>query len=117
MPLIPLSLYDLLNNHAFSPHSLTGMTSSASSSASFMLLAKALIYQIIRAVDHLHSQNPPICHRDIKPSNILVSSHGCVKLIDFETALDRPLPPSRPSSRQKPGTEYDEAMCSQVGSG
>jgi len=37
---------------------------------------------IIKALDYLHSHNPPILHRDIKPENILISDKG-LKIADF----------------------------------
>lgn len=40
-----------------------------------------LCYEIINAIDYLHSQN--VCHLDIKPSNILIDRSGRVKLADF----------------------------------
>lgn len=38
--------------------------------------------QIVKAVDYLHSMEPPIMHRDLKPENILLDS-SIVKLADF----------------------------------
>lgn len=40
------------------------------------------MFDIFRAVDYLHKQNPPIIHRDIKPENILYLK-GRLKLADF----------------------------------
>jgi serine/threonine protein kinase len=39
--------------------------------------------QLADALEHLHSQNPPIVHRDIKPSNLKVTPSGLLKLVDF----------------------------------
>ncbi|KAI9222506.1 kinase-like domain-containing protein [Blastocladiella britannica] len=42
---------------------------------------RKVMYQLLRAVDYLHSHN--VIHRDIKPENILVSTNGIIKLCDF----------------------------------
>ena len=39
--------------------------------------------QLAEALEHLHSQNPPIVHRDIKPSNLKLTPSGLLKLVDF----------------------------------
>lgn len=44
------------------------------------------IIQVCRAVDYLHSQNPPIIHRDIKPQNIKITPNGKAVLVDFGIA-------------------------------
>ncbi len=49
---------------------------------------KQIATSLLKILDYLHSQNPPVIHRDIKPSNILItnrSSHhaGDVYLVDF----------------------------------
>ena len=44
---------------------------------------KKITTQIVSALEHLHTQDPPIIHRDIKPENILLNSKGDAKLCDF----------------------------------
>jgi serine/threonine protein kinase len=39
--------------------------------------------QLGDALEHLHSQDPPVLHRDIKPANIKLTPSGTVKLVDF----------------------------------
>lgn len=40
-------------------------------------------YEVLMAVQYLHSHVPAIIHRDIKPENILLDKNGRVKLTDF----------------------------------
>lgn len=44
--------------------------------------AAKILFQMFKAVNHLHTQDPPIIHRDIKPENILFVN-GVLKLADF----------------------------------
>ena len=46
------------------------------------LLVKKLLYQLLRAVDHIHSNEA--LHRDIKPENLLISSNYALKLCDLD---------------------------------
>lgn len=39
--------------------------------------------QLADALEHLHSQDPPVVHRDIKPSNLKITPSGLLKLVDF----------------------------------
>ncbi len=38
------------------------------------------------ALEHLHSQNPPIVHRDLTPDNMILNEENSVKIIDFMVA-------------------------------
>lgn len=42
---------------------------------------------IVSAVAHMHSQNPPIAHRDLKVENILIGSDRNFKLCDFGSCI------------------------------
>ncbi len=41
------------------------------------------IFQVMDALEYLHSQEPPIIHRDIKPANIRLTPKGKAMLVDF----------------------------------
>ena len=45
------------------------------------LYTKEIIYKLLLAVNHMHSNN--IVHRDLKPENVLIDSSGEMKIIDF----------------------------------
>ncbi|KAE8731281.1 Serine/threonine-protein kinase-like protein [Hibiscus syriacus] len=67
------SLYDLL-------HSSSVRTPGWSRRVRFAL-------QVAKAVQALHSANPPVIHRDIKSSNVLIDRNWSARLGDFGLAL------------------------------
>lgn len=42
--------------------------------------------QVCEALEHLHSQSPPVVHRDVTPDNLILNNKGRIKLIDFNVA-------------------------------
>lgn len=44
---------------------------------------QSYFWQILMAVEYLHSHVPPIIHRDIKPENIMFDNTNTLKLCDF----------------------------------
>ncbi len=42
--------------------------------------------EILKVLDYLHNQDPPIIYRDLKPSNIMLHKDGRIVLIDFGIA-------------------------------
>jgi cyclin G-associated kinase len=46
----------------------------------------SVFYQICKAVQHLHRQEPPVIHRDLKLENFLISQDYRIKLCDFGSA-------------------------------
>ncbi|KAI7859567.1 kinase-like domain-containing protein [Circinella umbellata] len=46
--------------------------------------ANCFFKQLMEGVDYLHSNH--IVHRDLKPENLLLTSEGCLKISDFDTA-------------------------------
>ncbi|HWN10173.1 MAG TPA: bifunctional serine/threonine-protein kinase/formylglycine-generating enzyme family protein [Pyrinomonadaceae bacterium] len=42
--------------------------------------------ELLKVLEYLHSQQPPILHRDIKPSNLKLTKEGEVFLLDFGLA-------------------------------
>jgi serine/threonine protein kinase len=43
-------------------------------------------FELLRVLEYLHKQEPPILHRDIKPSNLKLTKNGEVFLLDFGLA-------------------------------
>jgi serine/threonine protein kinase len=42
--------------------------------------------ELLKALDYLHKQDPPILHRDIKPANLKLTPEGEIILLDFGLA-------------------------------
>src|SRR5262245_45479114 len=42
--------------------------------------------QVLRALEYLHRQEPPVVHRDIKPANVKLTGEGEIVLLDFGLA-------------------------------
>lgn len=47
-----------------------------------------ILFEIARALNYLHSLNPPIIHRDIKPLNIFIDEESSAKIGDFGLAIE-----------------------------
>ena len=56
--------------------------------------------QVVRAVEYLHRQSPPIIHRDIKSENYLVDAKGNLKLCDFGSATTKKYIASQLNARE-----------------
>lgn len=50
------------------------------------LQAVVVLKQLLKALEFIHSRQPPIAHRDIKAGNILLNHSGRMKLGDFGIA-------------------------------
>ena len=71
--------------------------------------------QMINGLEHLHKHG--VVHRDLKPENMLVSSSGCLKIVDFGTAKDLQVraartAPHRPPRRPLPRSPATAAVGS-----
>ena len=42
-----------------------------------------ILNDIVKGLDHMHSQTPPIVHRDLTATNVLLDSKGTAKICDF----------------------------------
>lgn len=47
-----------------------------------------ILFEISRALDFLHSLEPPVLHRDIKPENIFISNSNSAIIGDFGIAKE-----------------------------
>lgn len=67
-----------------------------------------ILWQTCRAVQHMHTQSPPVIHRDLKIENLLISSGGTVKLCDFGSATEATYAPDISWSAQQRSLLEDE---------
>lgn len=47
-----------------------------------------ILFQIARALNYMHTLDPPIIHRDIKPLNVFITSNYSAKIGDFGLAKE-----------------------------
>lgn len=49
-------------------------------------LVRRYLIQLLKAVDYLHSQDPPIIHRDLRSETVLVGRNGSIQIAEFGLA-------------------------------
>lgn len=69
-----------------------------------------IFWQTCKAVNHMHSQQPPIIHRDLKIENLLIGADGNIKLCDFGSATLQSYHPD-PSWSANQRTLLEEEMA------
>ncbi|XP_035224761.1 cyclin-G-associated kinase-like, partial [Stegodyphus dumicola] len=69
-----------------------------------------IFYQTCSAVQHMHSQKPPIIHRDLKIENLLIGTDKKIKLCDFGSATTKSYSPDNTWTAIQRSLVEDE-MC------
>ncbi|KAH8866509.1 Cyclin-G-associated kinase [Schistosoma japonicum] len=67
-----------------------------------------IFHQCCRAVQHMHSQCPPIIHRDLKIENLLLTDNFIIKLCDFGSATTITYNPDQSWTALKRGSVQEE---------
>ncbi|XP_039275916.1 cyclin-G-associated kinase [Nilaparvata lugens] len=67
-----------------------------------------IFWHTCQAVQHMHSQSPPIVHRDLKIENLLLGTDGNLKLCDFGSATTQIFQPDNSWSAQQRAMLEDE---------
>lgn len=70
--------------------------------------------QLLRVLEYLHNQHPPVLHRDIKPYNIKISPEGQVMLLDFGLAKGAIATQSLTNSRSVHGYTLQYSPLEQI---
>jgi type IV pilus assembly protein PilB len=50
------------------------------------LLLRRFLEQFLNVLKYLHNQDPPIINRDLRPDTIMLTPHGVIKIVDFDSA-------------------------------
>ncbi|CAH8871147.1 unnamed protein product [Trichobilharzia szidati] len=67
-----------------------------------------IFHQCCRAVQHMHSQCPPVIHRDLKIENLLLTDNFIIKLCDFGSATTITYNPDQSWTALKRGSVQEE---------
>lgn len=80
-----------------------------------LTIIEGMLFQILHALDYIHTSNPQIIHRDIKPANILYHDRGDKFLLtDFGVAKVVDASPSMAGTRWFAAPEVSSENCEQT---
>ncbi|WWC91959.1 uncharacterized protein L201_006912 [Kwoniella dendrophila CBS 6074] len=133
LPLYPISLFELFKDNLFPFHyddvdDFHKLKSEEHNQKEELRIdiPKIISYQLLSAINYLHSANPTISHRDLNPSNILFDQYGNLKLIDFGIAYTSNSSKNNNNDHEDEDVlneeeidsiESDDQMCCDVGTG